>query len=83
MKVKDKSGLEWDVVLKSWANGPGHHRRVYALDHVLEYLTKYNLRESDCIGLCTDPDGNIILDHNTEQVLPLVDVRTLSMLAPT
>lgn len=54
--------------LKSWANGATEHRRVFVLEQALAYLNEYKLRESDCIGLCTDEDGNLLIDHNTEEV---------------
>eukprot|EP00884_Botryococcus_braunii_P011055 jgi/Botrbrau1/19951/Bobra.0059s0067.2 len=68
LKVKDpRGGTEREIVIKSWANG-NENRRVYVLDQAVEYMRQYNLRENDCIGLCTDADGNLVLDHNTDEI---------------
>jgi len=61
LPVRDKEGHVWDFVVKSWANGT-EHRRVYVLEHVMEYISCKRLREGDTIGICADTQGALMVE---------------------
>ena len=64
LPVRDREGRRWDFVVKSWANGT-EHRRVYVLEHALEFISAQRLREGDAIGLCADAQGALVVDVST------------------
>ena len=61
LPVRDREGRRWDFVVKSWANGT-EHRRVYVLEHALEFISARRLREGDAIGLCADAHGALVVE---------------------
>lgn len=61
LPLKDRDGRSWDFVVKSWANGT-EHRRVYVLEHVMEYICCKRLREGDAIGICADAQGALMIE---------------------
>ena len=61
LPVRDQEGRAWDFVVKSWANGT-EHRRVYVLEHALEFINARRLREGDAIGICADAQGALVVE---------------------
>lgn len=61
LPVVDHAGRLWEFVVKSWANG-SEHRRVFVLEQAGPFIRMYGLREGDCLGICTDAAGALVIE---------------------
>ncbi|KAK9835948.1 hypothetical protein WJX81_000533 [Elliptochloris bilobata] len=83
----DHTGRQWEFVVKSWANG-SEHRRVFVLEQAGPFIRAYGLGEGDCIGICTDAAGALVIEVNTEAVRaatirPMYGAMAATACAPT
>ncbi|KAL4447259.1 hypothetical protein ABPG77_007292 [Micractinium sp. CCAP 211/92] len=67
LAVKDCNGRRYEFMIKSWANGT-EHRRVFVLEQAAEFLRSHGIGVGDAVGICTDENGELVVEANTEEV---------------
>jgi len=65
--VRDSTGCRYEFVIKSWANGT-EHRRVFVLEQAGDFLRTHCVGVGDTVGICTDENGELVVEANTEAV---------------
>ncbi|KAL3157100.1 hypothetical protein ABBQ38_001346 [Trebouxia sp. C0009 RCD-2024] len=63
----DRTGRKWEFVIKSWANGT-ENRRVYVLEQTGEFLKVHRLGVGDAVGICTNDQGDLVVEANSGEV---------------
>ncbi|PSC70511.1 B3 domain-containing transcription factor LEC2 isoform B [Micractinium conductrix] len=67
LAVRDSEGRRYEFMIKSWANGT-EHRRVFVLEQAGEFLRSHGMGVGDAVGICSDENGELVVEANTEEV---------------
>ncbi|KAI3428154.1 hypothetical protein D9Q98_006538 [Chlorella vulgaris] len=67
LAVKDCAGRRYQFMIKSWANGT-EHRRVFVLEQAGEFLRSHGVGVGDAVGICSDENGELVVEANTAEV---------------